>query len=262
MSNMLHNNIMSNIEQDMMAADLLIKKVKKLSNYSWDNKDILNFDCHWGELLLQLYNDNQNIKSLTGIDKISYWDNLDTTNKFIRNIFDNKIKLISGNIILDDKFQDIQFDTIISSKSLHCFSANHLEKIMDLFYKYLRPGGDIFINVKTFFTKNINTLKINTPYAHLLFPQHEIIKYLNNKDIESILPFTGSTFINLLRQAGFNIKAVERDKVSDSSEFLKKHASKLRVYNKQEFETAEILINGVKPDNEIDLEKHFIGEKC
>ncbi len=235
----------------MYQAKSLVKQYENLSSDSWHRKDVLEFGCGWGYTLLYLLLKKKNVNKAIGVDLKDFWNNYYSLSRDFKEIYD-QVELVDGDILVLDELKERKFDTILNANIIHTLSPSYLESLISWFYKHLNPKGKVLTIAKTVFNTNFYRLPLKTPYAHLLFPEDELLNYLGAERLHSWFPYSGSTYIMLFKRMGFNIDEVIRIK-SPLADFQldSEHRSKLSQYNEEEFSTSEILISASKPSESI-----------
>jgi cyclopropane fatty-acyl-phospholipid synthase-like methyltransferase len=243
-------------DEGMSIASRLIDTFEN-QDVDWTNKDVLDFGCHWGYVPIFLAA-NREVNSVTGIDIQAHWDVYEKIRGETIESADN-VNLIADDLLTCSELQNQTFDIIITAGTLFTLTIDYLEQIVDWFFDHLKPGGQVLVRTRNILSYNgsdyMSSIK-KIPYAHLLFPEHELARYIRDHNLhkpEKYVPFAGSTYIMLFKQAGFEIRNVQRIKNQYFEWLLENHAAKVAPYDLQELNTTELIIDGRKPKRSFPL---------
>lgn len=248
-------------EFGMDLARNLMKLYEKF-NINWSQADVLDFGCHWGYFPLYL-SENKEIRSVVGIDTIDHWNIFERIHSEALGLND-KVKLKADDLLTSTEFKDQEFDVIHTSDTLSVLSIDYLEEVVTWFYDHLKPGGCLLANCRTILSHNAEDYQAifkKNPFIHLLLSKNQLSDV--QKDFDSpnfnpnCVPYSGSTYIMLFKQAGFEIDHVERIKNPHLDWLISNHKNKINSYDSLELSTHEIIICCKKTKDPFPLDDYY-----
>lgn len=223
----------------------------------WRGKDVLDFGCHWGYVPLLLA-EQRGAASVTGVDIEAHWDTYASLSGRANPALHDRIRLLAGDILELPELEGATFDLITTAGTLFILEIDYLERVIEWFYDHLRPNGRLLVRTRTILSHNacdyMNVVP-TVPYAHLLFPDHELTRY--GVAVKSRVPFSGSTYIMMLHHHGFRIEDVKRENNKRFKWVRRHHAPKTSPYDAQELSTHNIGIAACKPAEPFPLAKYW-----
>ena len=176
--------------KNMWPDNLIVQSIT--NNYIKANNNpkikIFEFGFGWGNNLRFLKENNFNYFGIEQ-SKTAY---LNCKKKGYKNIY-------LGNFVDNDIFDNNFFDCIIDRQSLHHNNINDIRKIIDIFYKKLKPKGMIFSHLISKANYEVKTTYFNKKRISNLFKKFTInkIEKHSTKIIKDKKIITNHEFYNL-----------------------------------------------------------------
>ncbi len=223
----------------------------------WSGGQVMDFGCMWG-YLAKFFLEEKGVEESYGVDKFPKWEDMsdDWDYTSISNLH-----LHAGDVTQIVELQDKRFDIITSCGTIFLIEPTKLEEILVWMYDHLKPGGNLLIQTRTFFSYNGGDLQdmTNIPIPHVIFNKNIVSEFAiskNNEDMgdKYMSPMSSTAYLMLFHRAGFDIMDVRRGQTGiDNDSVFKMFREKIWYYSADDLRTGDIYVHLMKPERERDI---------
>lgn len=163
-----------NTERQMLSKFEMAEKVIDFSKVkSW-----IDIGCGTGEFFKHIL-DNNNIENVTGFDAVEEFMNISKNDVNVN----YNINYIVDNIITTQHNET--YDLVTCSGIMQVFDYDKLDIMFSNFYKFLNPGGQIWIDTLNFYYEKFNNKRVGGVYTFKMSEIENLLSKFGFKEIES-----------------------------------------------------------------------------
>lgn len=214
-----------------------------------DGRVVLDLGCSWG-YLLRFLAERFRPRRLIGTDPSPAWRTVD--HGWDYEALGGLVCFFEGDLPQIEQLALGSIDTILCTSVLQYMTPESLAANLDRAYGLLRPGGEVLLRTRVF-TSYVGAdlhRDIALPYAHLLYPEAELVSLVQERrgrNPNYLNWLTASSYLMMFMRAGFEIREARRRFNKVEPDVIARVAARYPWISEEERNCAEVEARLVRP---------------